>query len=409
MNHVERLYYTTPGLTAVEARVLSVEGSSANPILMLDPCLFYPEGGGQPCDLGTIEGVPLAAVESVAGRILHRLAAPLPGGRELGPGDRVTCILDAVRRRDHAEQHTGQHLLSAIAYRRLGSATRGFHLGLERSTVDLAFELPAEEAIRLLEEAVEEEIVRDRPLIVHVSPPEDLSRLDLRKMPPHGEDEIRVVEIEGLDASPCCGTHLGRTKELRLVRVLAAERYKGMTRVTFVAGARAAREARMTAFLAREAARILGASVSGLPDESARLAGRLKEAEGRALALFRERAALEAALALARRDGGDERGPLVFRFDDRGADAAFEAVRAAQALGASAVAASLPALTACAVLEGGSSLRGDIASVLGPLVAAHGGRGGGRGVFRASFPDKAALEAFLADCTALFTGHELDN
>ncbi|MBL8965948.1 MAG: alanyl-tRNA editing protein, partial [Spirochaetaceae bacterium] len=291
----ERLYYTRPELDRAEARVLALEGSVEAPVLVLDRTIFYPEGGGQPCDLGKVGAATLASVSLEGERILHHLAGPLAG---LAVGASVALELDAGRRRDHAEQHSGQHLLSSVCLRLLGAETKSFHLGAERSTIDLGIAAMDEGDLTAVEAAVNEIIAEAYPIRIHVCPPGDLDSFPLRKRPPAGEEEIRVVEIDGIDYSPCCGTHLAGTGALRLLKLLGAEKYKGMTRLAFVAGGRAFRDYAAAQRRCREAAKALGSSQEDLAAEANRAALRLKEALAAVERLKTERALLEAERAL---------------------------------------------------------------------------------------------------------------
>jgi len=388
MSRTEKLYYSDPSALEADASVVSIEGDPGAPVVELDRTIFYPEGGGQPCDLGTIAGASLASVEERDGRIFHRLASPLAAGA----GERVRLVLDGERRRDHAEQHTGQHLLSSTLLRLFEAPTVSFHLGVERCTIDLDVPALSDDDLAEAERRIDEAIAEDYPIVVHLCPPEDPSSFPLRKKLPEGEAEIRVVEIDGLDFTPCCGTHLASTARIRHLKILGAEKYKGMSRVTFVAGGRAAAESFAASRAAREAARAFGCSPAEIAQKAARAAERLKALEQAASGLQRERAALEAELAS--RDPGGLPAAVVLRYADRGADAAQEAVRAFTARGAAAIAASLPELTALAASPDAGARLGER---LKPLAQASGGKGGGGNAsFRASFPDPASLDAFLS-------------
>jgi len=392
MARTEKLYYSDPPALEAEATLLRVEGEPAAPILELDRTIFYPEGGGQPCDLGAIGGVEVAAVEESGGRVLHRLASPLAASA----GDRLRLVLDEGRRRDHSEQHTGQHLLSSTLLRLFGAATVSFHLGAERCTIDVDAPGLGGEDLAEAELRIEEIIAEDYPVSVHLCPPEDPASFPLRRKPPESEGEIRIVEIDGLDFTPCCGTHLASTGRIRHLKLLGAERYKGMTRVLFVAGGRALGESFAASRAAREAARALGCSVPELAAKAARAAARLEELERAAQAAMRERASLEAELA-SRAPGGLPPALLV-KLADRGAEAALESAKAFASRGAACLAASLPELTALAVAPSGEARLGER---LKPLALAAGGKGGGGGAsFRASFADRAGLDSFLASAAA---------
>jgi alanyl-tRNA synthetase len=239
----ERLFWSDAGLVRFDAAVVALEsGPDGATELLLDRTAFYPEGGGQPFDLGRLSGREVVAVlEREDGRIVHRLApdpAPL-----LRPGERVEGEVDADRRRDHREQHSAQHLFSALAAERLSAATVGFHLGPELSTVD--FDRPlGEEELRLVEEEANRIVAENRQVRARLFSDEELLREPLRKPPPAGVRPIRIVEIEGVDRVPCGGTHVDRTGEIRLLLPLSRERLRGGTRIGFVAGGRAVRFAR---------------------------------------------------------------------------------------------------------------------------------------------------------------------
>ena len=299
MPRTEKLYYSRPDLRIAEATVLDATGSPEAPMLELDATIFYPEGGGQGCDLGSVGPlggsgeVAVSAVIEEDGRILHALAAPSPAK----PGDRVLLRLDGERRLDYSQAHSGQHLLSSTFMRLLGAATVSVHLGRERCLVDLDIPAISEDDLAQAEDLVEGIIADDYPIRVHSCPPEDLASFPLRKRPPVGEEVVRVVEIDGIDFTPCCGTHLSSTGKLRLLRVLGTEKYKGLTRLYFAAGGRAAADYRSVSRIARETARALGTSVSALPEAVAREAERRKALELAVGTLERERAAAEAAAA----------------------------------------------------------------------------------------------------------------
>lgn len=398
MEATRKKYYEEPGLFQAEARVLAVEGAPEAPVLVLDASIFYPEGGGQPCDLGSIAGLEVAAVTEAGGRILHALAGPLPAGLDLRAGAAVGLSVDPGRRLDYSQQHSAQHLLSATLMRLLGAVTVSVHLGRERCLID--FDIPAipDEDLAEAEEAVEVAIAADLPIRVHSCPPEELSSFPLRKLPPAGEEVVRVVEIEGIDFSPCCGTHLSSTGRLRSLRVLGTERYKGMTRLAFVAGGRAAADYRAVSRIAREAAAALGVAAAELPAAAAREQRLRRELERAHAGLLRERAVLEAREAIAAA-GPAPRGPVVRRYPDRDAASLMEGAKALAAAGATALLASMPELTVQALA---SSPAAKLGERLKPLLDASGGKGGGGPAsFRAVFPDAASLEAFMGSAERL--------
>ena len=406
MPRTEKLYYSRPDLRIAEATVLDATGSPEAPMLELDATIFYPEGGGQGCDLGSVGPlggsgeVAVSAVIEEDGRILHALAAPSPAK----PGDRVLLRLDGERRLDYSQAHSGQHLLSSTFMRLLGAATVSVHLGRERCLVDLDIPAISEDDLAQAEDLVEGIIADDYPIRVHSCPPEDLASFPLRKRPPVGEEVVRVVEIDGIDFTPCCGTHLSSTGKLRLLRVLGTEKYKGLTRLYFAAGGRAAADYRSVSRIARETARALGTSVSALPEAVAREAERRKALELAVGTLERERAAAEAAAAPeVSAVSGSEAAPrlAVRRYADRSADSLILSAKAFSAAGLAALLASLPDLTV-QVLSPQAEAR--LGERLKPCLALAGGKGGGGGSsFRAVFTDLAGLEDFMRAAAEILT------
>ncbi len=395
-----KLYYEDTERFECEAAVLERTEWKGRPAVVLDATVFYPEGGGQPCDLGTIDGVEVSDVQERDGVILHALASPLP--ERGGP---VPCRVDGERRRDHMEQHTGQHLLSSRVLKLAGGATVSFHLGQEYSTIDVDLpELPRDAADRIEDEIAR--IIREgHPVTVHECPPENVSDFPLRRPPPPGEEALRIVDLDGLDYSACCGTHLSNTGRIGALRILRAEKYKGMTRIYFVAGERARRDARRTAALAREAARLLGCSEDEAPDRVVRNLERLKDLEVRLASARAERAEAEARIFLAGAPpaGMPAAGLLVLPVSDRTYEEVLEAAKAVTAAsGRPAAAASRTDLRAVVTAADGSARLGER---LKPLLQETGGKGGGGPAqFQAQFPDEVSLAAFLESARKLFAG-----
>ncbi|MEI6875713.1 MAG: alanyl-tRNA editing protein, partial [Spirochaetota bacterium] len=310
------LYYEDPLLDTCSALVLSSEEGGR--LLELDRTLFFPEGGGQPCDLGTIDGLSLEAVQDEGGRVLHRLREP----SDLATGSRVELVLDRPRRMDHAAQHSAQHLLSGLFWNRGGVQTRSFHLGVDHSTIDLDMPVPNETVLDEVEARANAMIAEGPPYVVHRCPPEDPAKLDLRKPPPEGIGEIRIVEIAGLDFSPCCGTHVANARELRIVKILETERYKGLTRLSFVAGGRAVRRLARVYASARSASKVLSAPIEDLAPEALRLVKRVRDNAASPRDLLRALVSLGIDRA---REGGLGFVPL--ELPGPGADTADEGIR----------------------------------------------------------------------------------
>jgi alanyl-tRNA synthetase len=224
----ERLYLQDPYLTAFHARVVELSQLDGKPAAILDQTAFYPEGGGQPGDRGTVGSARVLDTQERDGKVLHILDRPLE------PAGEIDAQVDWQRRFDHMQQHHGQHLLSA-AFERVGAQTLSFHLGERTCTIDLDVPPDAQKA-KTAEARANQSIWRDLPVVARDFVGEERAKLPLRKEAVKGD---RVVLVEGVDASPCGGTHPRRTGEVGCVAILKLSRWgDGKSRVEFVCGAR---------------------------------------------------------------------------------------------------------------------------------------------------------------------------
>ncbi|MDR0585178.1 MAG: alanyl-tRNA editing protein [Treponema sp.] len=390
----ERLYYDYASAEPFEAVITAVRPwESGGAALALDKTIFYPEGGGQSGDRGTINGIPLLDVREQDGEILHIVSSQ---GAVCGP---ARLALDAVRRRDFTVQHTAQHLLSGTILRLTGKTTVSMHLGDEINTIDVDSQNIAADTLVTVEEAAADAIERDCPVIIHLCPPEDVESFPLRKVPPRGEEVIRVVEIAGNDFSPCCGTHCTSTGQIGALRVLDAEKYKGMTRVSFIAGRRVLRDSRRlreNADIVSRAVKVplaeTGKGVLALLEKT-----RALELRVNALADTAAEAAAAALLEKAGLAGGGREGPAVVveRYADAGMEEVLRIGRAAQKRsGAVLVLASERELKFAAFC---SSKGRDIRPLLkGPFERAGGKGGGGPSFFQGQFVSAGELADFLS-------------
>src|SRR6202041_80129 len=248
----DRLYYADPSLASFEAHVSDIREVSRNQgrslwQIALDRSAFYPTSGGQPHDTGLLtatssggallEAPILAVEEDEQGEVWHTTPKPLSAGTA------VRGYIDWSRRRDHMQQHSGQHLLSAVLYRQLGAATVSFHLGEMTSTIDLAREGITQEELERAEDAVNEIIAEDRPITIRTIPRSEaemlLSAGTLHKLPER-EGDIRLIEIDEVDLNACGGTHVHSTGQMGVLLIRGTERMRQGLRVEFVCGVRAA-------------------------------------------------------------------------------------------------------------------------------------------------------------------------
>ncbi|HJW73091.1 MAG TPA: alanyl-tRNA editing protein [Geothrix sp.] len=291
-------YEQDPFATALDTRILGGGDEKGRPFVLLEDTIFYPEGGGQPCDLGTVNGVAVLDVQKREGAIRHYLEAPAT----VGP---ASLKLDWNRRFDHMQQHTGQHLLTAVAQDRFKWETTAFHLGATVCDIELdaASISPAE--LERLEEAVAAEIRARREVKARWVSPEGYGQESVRSrgLPEGHQGDIRLVEITGVDLNTCGGTHLHHTGEIEAMKLLGTESIRGGTRLFYVAGGRLRR--RLGAHELRNATL---RALLGAPDED--LVPALQTKLDQLLALDRRSRKLEEELAdyqaaaLAARPGG---------------------------------------------------------------------------------------------------------
>ena len=285
----ERLYLQDPYLRKFEARVLELRDLEGRPAAILDRSAFYPEGGGQPGDRGTLGPARVLDTQERDGAVLHLL------DQRVEPGP-VTAELDWSRRFDHMQQHHGQHLLSA-AFDKLGAPTVSFHLGERTCTIDLDVAPGRIDAARA-EALANESIWRDLPVLARDFTGEERARLPLRKEPVKGD---RVVLVEGVDASPCGGTHPSRTGEVGCVAVLRTQKWgEGKTRVEFACGGRVVRLLHESLATLGAAAEALKTAPADVGQAAARVSAEAQVRRKAETALLSELAVLEAARLKAR-------------------------------------------------------------------------------------------------------------
>ncbi len=253
----ERLYLTDPYTLEFEADVLERLETAEGRALVFPSTYFYPESGGQPHDLGSIDAVPvIRVVETPEHRVLHYV-------EKFPAGDRVRCRIDGGRRRDHMQQHSGQHILSAAFVKEVGANTTSFHLGPVSCTIDLDKPGLSDEDIARAEESANGAVRRALPIRSHFVAPSEAGAFDLRKPAPDAET-LRIVEVESFDSQACCGTHPRSTAEVGPIVVRGSERFKQGTRVEFLCGDRALADYRASVARIRALASVLSSTEAEL-------------------------------------------------------------------------------------------------------------------------------------------------
>lgn len=236
-NQTKRLYFDDPYKTRFEAVVKEKSSYEEKPAVILDQTLFYPESGGQPCDKGHINGIPVLKVFEEGEKIVHVLAQDIET-------DRITGTIDWDTRFDHMQQHSGQHILSQVFHRFLKGKTMSFHLGEKISTVEIDIRKISEEEIESIEQQANDIVFENREIKCAFIPDTRIDEVPLRK-PPVKTGELRIVEVQDFDYTACGGTHPRRTGEIGLIKILKWDRIRDNLRFEFVCGKRALYDYRM--------------------------------------------------------------------------------------------------------------------------------------------------------------------
>lgn len=385
----ERLYYTDAYLTRFRGRVVGRGDDGRR--LYLDRSAFYPTSGGQPNDEGHIGGVGVVDVIDEGEQVAHLLAAPLEGAEV---GGEVAGEVDWGRRFDHMQQHTGQHLLSAVFADTFGWSTLSVHFGPDYATLDLDTAEVAAAAVREAEARVNALIAGD--LEVAVTFEEAAAAAGLRKATDR-TGTLRVVSIDGVDRSACGGTHVRRTGEIGTVLLRRQEKVRRATRIEFICGQRAVRRARADFEALSAMAQGQSCSIDELPAIVAAQVEQLKGVEGERkrldaeLATYRARARYDDAVP----DASGTRWVTERRRSGRADDSRSLAL-AVCALPRSVfvgVVDEPPSLLVAASADSGI----DAGAALKGALATTGGRGGGSPrLAQGTVPGREALDAALA-------------
>ncbi|MCY6959774.1 alanyl-tRNA editing protein [Clostridium brassicae] len=227
----EKLYYVDPYLKECEAQVVDVIREDDRLLVVLDKTPFYPEGGGQPSDIGYIDGVKVTYVYEKNDVIYHVVEEEVKGRN-------VECSIDFERRFDFMQQHSGEHLLSGVIHKLYRGNNKGFHLGEDYVTIDIDIYPFKDSMVEEIEKEVNNYIYMNEPFLTYFVDKESLDKVPSRKKI-DVEGDIRIVEAKNMDCCPCCGTHVLRTGEIGIVKILKVEKYKGMSRLYLKCGKRA--------------------------------------------------------------------------------------------------------------------------------------------------------------------------
>ena len=266
----EKLFYQDAYLKETTAKVLECREGKHGYEIVLDRTCFYPEGGGQPGDRGTLNGIPVTDTHEKDGMVLHYTDSPLE------PGTEVTAVIDWARRFDLTQQHSGEHMVSGVVHRIYGYDNVGFHMGADMVTIDFSGEL-TEQQLREVETEVNQRIWLDDAVKCWYPSPEELKEIPYRSKK-ELTGKVRIVEFPGADICACCGTHVAHTGEIGLVKIVSVEKFHSGVRVEMLSGGRALRYLTAVQDQNRQVSQLLSAkvmetakAVKNLADEAERL------------------------------------------------------------------------------------------------------------------------------------------
>ena len=229
----KKLYYDNPFLRRFAAVVTSCEEAKGGWAVTLDQTAFYPEGGGQPYDTGTLGGAQVWEVREKDGVIVHLCDAPLAAGAA------VEGAIDWARRFDHMQQHSGEHICSGLICARFHCDNVGFHMGADAVTIDFNADIPWEELLEIEAEA-NRYIYEDHPIDIRLCRGAALDAIDYRSKKPLAGD-VRIVSFPGADCCACCGTHVASSGQVGLVKFLSVQKFRAGVRIELLCGVRALR------------------------------------------------------------------------------------------------------------------------------------------------------------------------
>mgnify|MGYP004656900921 FL=1 len=229
----KKLYYDNPFLQRFAAVVTACEEAKGGWAVTLDQTAFYPEGGGQPYDTGTLGDVKVLEVHEKDGVVTHLCGAPL------AVGESIEGEIDWARRFDHMQQHSGEHICSGLICERFHCDNVGFHMGTDTVTIDFNADI-SWDALAEIEEAANRYIYEDHPIDIQLHRGAELDAIDYRSKKPL-EGDVRIVTFPQADCCACCGTHVARSGQVGLVKFLSVQRFRDGVRIELLCGGRALR------------------------------------------------------------------------------------------------------------------------------------------------------------------------
>jgi alanyl-tRNA synthetase len=400
----KRLYYDDSFLYDFDAEVREVL-ETPRPGLVLDRTAFYPTSGGQVFDTGwlTSDANAKLRVTEVAdaedGRVIHYLETTRD---DLKPGTRVRGEIDAARRRDHMQQHSGQHVLSAAFVRLYNIPTVSFHMADDYCSIDLDTPTLTKEKIESAERLANEIVLENRAVDIRFVTREEAGKMGLRKLPPTERDELRLIDIRDFDVTACGGTHVAHTGQIASILLRKTERVRQGWRVEFVAGLRAVTTARRDFTTLTETAAMFSAHIYDVPQQARKALDEIKSQRKQYDQSQEELAAAYASVLVADAAEVNGRKVVVRTFSDR--DLSFVKLLAQKVTRLFPNVVALLATTSpqpSLVFAQSPGQPFDMGALMKDVTTKTGGRGGGsKDMAQGGIPNAEAIEARLKGIAA---------
>ena len=403
----DRLYYNDSFLHEFDARVLSVTNAAGRTAIKLDRSAFYPASGGQSFDTGWLkfaesDTAPLRVTEVAedeqTGEVLHIIEGD---GAGLQEGLAIHGAIDVERRRDHMQQHSGQHVLSAAFEKLYNFETVSFHMGDESCTIDLATLSIKPEQMRAAERLSNEVVAEDQAVEIRFATPEEARTMGVRKIPAAERERLRLIDISGFDLNACGGTHVHRTGQIGAILLRKTEKVRQGTRVEFVCGLRALATARRDFETLTEAAALFSTHIYEVPRQIGKWQDEMKAMLKAQHRLLEELAELQAERLLQTSVLRDGEWLVVQYFADRDVTylklLAHKLVQSGHVLALLACGGAQPSL----VFAQTPGSNHDMGALMKQTVQSLGTRGGGtRDMAQGGAPDATSAEKALEDAAS---------
>ncbi|HEY3975241.1 MAG TPA: DHHA1 domain-containing protein [Candidatus Sulfotelmatobacter sp.] len=398
-----RLYYHDSFLYDFDAEVRDVI-ATPRPAIILDRTAFYPTSGGQVFDTGKITaGSTEFEVTEVAdtedGKVVHYVESV----KDVKPGARVRGQIDGARRRDHMQQHSGQHVLSSAFVRLHGMATVSFHMADDYCSIDLDTPTLTKEQIESAERLANEIILENREVDIRFVTRAEAGKLGLRKLPPTERDELRLIDIRDFDLTACGGTHVARTGQIASILLRKTEKVRQGWRVEFVAGQRAVATARRDYSALTETAALFSAHIYDVPQQARKLLDEIRSLRKEREQSLEELAGVYAASLLAQTPEVNGRRVVIRTLADR--DLNFVKLLAQKLTRLSPHVIALLATTSpqpALVFAQSAGQPFDMGALLKEAMAKLGGRGGGsKDMAQGGVPNAAGIDDALKAVAAM--------